>query len=299
MGPAGGKVNTRRRDREGLQGGGNPGPARGPGHLLWAAMLACCVLWAGIPLAQAADGSGQELAQRVYDRPDGEDVTTRGTMVLQEAGRDPRVRRMVTYQRDVSAGETHSLIRFTAPADIAGTGLLTLDHADGSSDQWIYLSALDRNRRIPSARRGGRFVGSDLYFEDLQDRRPDEDRHRLLGEDEIEGVATLKLESVPVDPGESAYARRVSWIHEPSLIPLRIDFYLPGQEETPAKRLQVHRIERIQGYWTVMDSTMTDLDSGHRTRMTAEEVTYDRDLPEALFTPRALSDPEMESRYRP
>ncbi|MFP4080689.1 MAG: outer membrane lipoprotein-sorting protein [Ectothiorhodospira sp.] len=252
-----------------------------------------------MPPAWGEDGKGRELAQRVHDRADGEDVTTRGTMVLQEEGRDPRVRRMVTYQQDAAPGETRSLIRFTAPADIEDTGLLTLDHADGSSDQWIYLSALDRNRRIPSARRGGRFVGSDLYFEDLQDRRPDEDTHRLQGEAEIEGVTTLKLESVPVDPGESAYARRVSWIHEPSLIPLRIDFYLPGREETPAKRLEVHRIQEIQGYWTVMDSTMTDLDSGHRTRMTAEEVLYDRDLPESLFSPRALSDPGMESGYRP
>ncbi|WP_245740592.1 outer membrane lipoprotein-sorting protein [Ectothiorhodospira marina] len=242
---------------------------------------------------------GQDLAQRVYDRPEGSDLTTRGAMLLEEEGRTPRVREMVTYQLTREPGQLWSLIRFTAPADIVNTGLLTLDHPDGTSDQWVYLPAMDRTRRIPTARRGGRFVGSDLYFEDVQDRKPDQDTHRYLGEEEVLGVTTLKLESVPVDPGNSAYGRRVSWIHEPSLLPLRIDFYAQGQPDRPIKRMEIQRIDRIQGYWTVMDSTMTDLSSGHRTRIRVDEATYDRDLPESLFTSRALEDPALESRYRP
>lgn len=250
--------------------------------------------WADDDLAR-----GQALAERVYDRPEGNDLTTRGAMLLEEEGRDPRVREMITYQLTHEPGQVWSLIRFTAPADIADTGLLTLDHPDGSSDQWVYLSAMDRTRRIPSARRGGRFVGSDLYFEDVQDRKPDLDTHRFLGEEEIQGATTLKLESVPVEPGNSAYGRRVSWIHEPSLLPLRIDFYAKGRDDSPIKRMEIQRIDRIQGYWTVMDSIMTDLRSGHRTRLRVDEAVYDRDLPESLFTSRALEDTAIEGRFRP
>ncbi|MDZ7803455.1 outer membrane lipoprotein-sorting protein [Thiohalophilus sp.] len=245
------------------------------------------------------ESAGRQLAQQVYDRPDGRDMSTRGKMILQEADHSPRVREMITYRREVKQAEVHSLIRFTAPADIRDTGLLTLDYPDGSSDQWIYLPALDRSRRISANRKGGRFVGSDIFFEDLQDRKVNMDHHRLLGSEKISGMTTRVLESVPVDASNSTYGKRVSWIHEPSLLPLRIDYYGRGPTDQPIKRLEVHRIEEIQGYWTIMDNTMTDLDSGHQTRLVNDVVVYDRGLSGELFSSRFLEDPASERRYRP
>jgi len=249
--------------------------------------------------AVAGERAGEMLARQVHDRPDGEDMTTRSTMVLAEADREPRVRRMITYRIDLASGETRSLIRFTAPEDIADTGLLTFDHPDGRSEQWIYLPALDRSRRIPATRKGGRFVGSDLFYEDLRTRRVELDHHRLMGTEMLFGVETQLLESIPVEPGNSTYGKRLRWIHPDTLLPLRVDFFPPGGGEQPKKRLEVHRIEQVQGYWTVLDTTITDLDSGHSTRLLAEEVRYDRQLPDSLFTSRALEDPERERHYRP
>jgi hypothetical protein len=261
--------------------------------------LAVCALMAVMPPALAEGGAGERLAHQVYNRPDGDDMSTRGTMVLEEEGRAPRVRQMFTYRLDVNDGEVWSLIRFTAPSDIANTGLLTLDHADGSSDQWIYLPALDRSRRIPAARKGGRFVGSDIYFEDLQDRKVEMDRHRILRDEEVFGVPTRVMESVPVDANNSTYGRRISWVHEQSLLALRVDFYAPGNDDVPTKRMEVHRLEQVQGIWTVMDSSFTDLTSGHHTRVVVDAVAYDRGLPESLFSSQALEDPARESDYRP
>lgn len=82
------------------------------------------------------------LAQRVYDRPNGRDLTTLGRMVLTEKGRAPRIREIVTYRLDKSGGETANLIRFLDPEDIAGTGLLSIDKVDGTTDQWLYLSLI-------------------------------------------------------------------------------------------------------------------------------------------------------------
>ena len=93
-----------------------------------------------------ADDNGTQLAQRVYDRADGKDSTALTTMTLTEPGRSPRVRQMVIYRLKRKAGEIAVLSRFTEPADISGTGLLTLDHPVADSDQWIYLPALDRVR---------------------------------------------------------------------------------------------------------------------------------------------------------
>ena len=241
---------------------------------------------------------GLALAQKVYDRPNGRDLTTLGRMVLTEKGRAPRIRELVTYRLDQSGGETANLIRFLAPEDIAGTGLLSLDKADGSSDQWLYLPALDRVRRISSNRKGGRFVGSDLYFEDLQERKPSKDRHRLLGRQTENGVLCDVLESVPLDADDSVYSKRISWIDPATAIVQRVD-YFEKASDTPSKRWLLRLKKRNQGYWTLTDSRMIDLESGHETRMVVDVALYDQKLPAKLFTSQALADESLESEYRP
>jgi hypothetical protein len=239
-----------------------------------------------------------DLAQKVYDRPNGRDLVTLGRMVLTEKGRAPRIREIVTYRLDKSGGETANLIRFLDPEDIAGTGLLSIDKADGSTDQWLYLPALDRVRRISSERRGGRFVGSDLYFEDLQERKPTKDRHRLLGKQTESGILCEVLESVPVDANESVYRKRISWVDPATAIVLRTDFF-EKDPNAPSKRWLLRAKKRNQGYWTITDSRMADLESGHETRMVIDAAQYDQKLPAKLFTSQALADESLETEYRP
>lgn len=245
-----------------------------------------------------ADAAGEQLALRVYDRPNGKDSTSVVNMILTERGHSPRNRQMITYRLDKKGGEVATLIRFTEPADIEGTGLLTLDKADGDSDQWIYLPAMERVRRISSSRKGGSFVNSDYYYEDLRDRKVDQDEHRIIGRENIGGLECDVLESVPTSSGNSVYSKRISWIDPATLMPLRIDFY-ERRADTPSKRWELLRRGRVQGYWTVLDSAMTDLGSGHQTRLRVEWMRYDRRLPSSLFTSRALEDERVEAEYRP
>lgn len=264
--------------------------------LVFAMFLAlCCGLAAPLPaLAEAAS----DLAQRVHDRPNGRDLTTLGRMVLTEKGRAPRIREIVTYRLDKPGGETANLIRFLEPEDIAGTGLLSIDKADGGTDQWLYLPALDRVRRVSSDRKGGRFVGSDLYFEDLQERKPSKDRHRLLGRQTENGILCEVLESVPLEPESSTYSKRISWIDPATVIAQRVDYFEKGAD-SPSKRWLLRSKKRNQGYWTLTDSRMIDLKSGHETRMVVDLALYDQKLPAKLFTSQALADESLESEYRP
>ena len=245
-----------------------------------------------------ADDAGQKLAQAVYDAPSGDDLASRATMTLVEKGRDPRVREMYSLAVERGPGERWSLTRFTSPADIAGVGLLTKDYPGDENDQWLYLPALDRVRRVSSGRKGGRFVGSDLFFEDLRDREVNMDRHRLIGEEKVGSLLCKVLESVPADADNSVYTKRVRWVHPGTLIPLRVDLF-QAHSDAPVKRLMVKRIKKIQGIWTVLDSTMEDLESGHTTRISVAEVKYNQGIPEQLFTRQSLSDANADSRYRP
>lgn len=258
-------------------------------------VLAAAALTGAAPVL--ADDA-RALAQKVFDRPNGRDLTTLGRMVLTEKGRVPRIRELVTYRQDRSGGETANLIRFLDPEDIAGTGLLSIDKADASTDQWLYLPALDRVRRIAGDRKGGRFVGSDLYFEDLQERKPSRDQHRLLGKQTENGVLCDVLESVAFDPKDSIYKKRISWIDPVTAIPQRID-YFEKNGDTPSKRWLLRAKKRNQGYWTLTDSRMIDLESGHETRMVVDVALYDQKLPAKLFTSQTLADESLEMDYRP
>ncbi|MBT9612389.1 MAG: outer membrane lipoprotein-sorting protein [Burkholderiales bacterium] len=245
-----------------------------------------------------ADDSGAQLAQHLYDRADGRDSTALTTMTLTEPGRSPRVRRLVIYRLKRKPGELAVLSRFTEPADISGTGLLTLDHPHADSDQWIYLPAMDRVRRISASRKGGRFVNSEYYYEDLRDRKPTQDQHRILRRETLNSVVCEVLESTPVDASNSVYLKRISWIDPVTLLPLQIDYYEKNLQE-PSKRMQVKKTGKIQGYWTVLDSTVSDLASGNQTRLTIDKIIFDRRLPTQLFTTQALEDEGVEEEYRP
>lgn len=256
------------------------------------AMFAAYPVWAA-----SAALEGERLARQVFERPTARDVTMRGTMILTELGRSSSSRKMYCYRRESAPGHVSSLIRFIAPPDVRGIGLLTLDPAQADPEQWLYLPALDRLNSVTSSNRGGRFIGTDLYYEDLLARAVSLDSHRLVGREEMEGVTAQVLESVPIDPASSVYTRRLIWIHPEALVPLRVDYFM-SKNDAPVKRLTVHRIKKIQGYWTIMDSTMTDLQSGHQTRITVEAIKYDRGLPESLFSREALQDPSQEEPFR-
>ena len=262
------------------------------------AIIISLVLLSWLPAAALGDAEGDALAKKLYERPDGRDSAAHTLMILEEKGRKPRQRTLYTYRVDNDDGGTWSLIRFTEPADIDGTGLLTQDQPGDESSQWIYLPALDRTRRISSSRKGGRFVGSDIFYEDLRKRAVENDQHRILGNGKVGKIPTIILESIPVDPGNSVYSKRISWVHANSLIPLQVDFYTADGGK-PSKHLKVNKLQKIQGYWTVLDSTMHDLDSGHQTRMVIQSIKYDQKLPSSLFSRQALSDTRLEERYRP
>ncbi len=245
-----------------------------------------------------ADAAGESLARSIYDRPDGKDATSLVTMSLTEEGREPRERVMITYRLDIKPGDVATLIRFIEPADIEGTGLLTMDYAFKDSNQWIYLPALDRVRRVASNRKAGRFVNSDYYFEDLRTRTVEKDDHRIIGNEVISGVNCTILESTPVDPDNSVYLKRLVWVDRSTMLPMRIDFF-EKRADQPSKRWLLSKKARVKGMWTVMDSTLTTLDNGHQTRLTIDQILYNRRLPISLFTTQTLADESAEEDFRP
>ena len=245
-----------------------------------------------------ANAEGRALAQAVYDRPGGDDLSSLVEMTLQSSDGHTRKRVLYSYAKEKGPRERWTLMRFIQPEDVNGTGLLTLDHPGDESDQWLYLPALGKVRRISSSRKGGRFVGSDFYYEDLLDREVEMDHHYLQGKGSVGKVPCELLVSTPRDPENSVYSKRVSCIYRKLLVPLSVELYEKGKPR-PGKKMTARRIKKIQGIWTILESTMYDLESGHRTRLLTRKIKYNQGLPDQLFTRRDLTDDSHERRYRP
>ena len=117
-----------------------------------------------------------------------------------------------------------SLIVFSRPRDISGTALLTFSHKKGNDDQWIYLPALKRVKRISSTNRSGAFVGSEFAYEDLV--RPEVERYayRWLRDEAVEGQPAHVVERVPAYRN-SGYRRQIVWYDQAEYRILRIEFF--------------------------------------------------------------------------
>ena len=238
--------------------------------------------------------SGEKLASAVYNRPDGDNSISFGTMVLVEEGHKPRVRQMYTFSLDAGNENKFMMIRFKKPADISNTGLLTLDYeGDKESEQWVYLPAINKSRRISTRRRGGRFVGSDILYEDLRDRTVDMDKHKILRKEKFNKMDTIVLESIPVDPDNSVYDKKILWIHPKTLLALKVDIFQNGSKD-PVKRVLAKQIEKKQGYWTIMKSIVRDLNTKHETHLQINKIKYDQKVPRDLFSLKYLEDPQRE-----
>ena len=247
-----------------------------------------------VPFAPAhAEGptpTGEEVMRQVDARPRGRDQSAHATWRLLAPGGGERVRETRNYWRDARTGpdrKLHSqrLIVFESPPDVKGTAFLTwsANTIDADDDQWIYLPALKKVRRIAVGDRGSSFVGTDFAYDDLAERQVEEDMHELLRTEEIDGRRHYVVQSVP--RGASPYAKRVSWVDAVNFTVPQIQLYSASGELV--KTLSA-RWRPVQDIFTWERLEMKNERTGHRTVVEVDQVIYDRGLGEDLFTENAL-----------
>jgi hypothetical protein len=163
--------------------------------------MAVVFLVSGLANRMAAQElTGREIINKAYNLPTGEDQTSNLTMTLINKGGSERVRKIKQFTKDFGDVEK-SIMFFTAPADVKNTSFMnwTYDDPDKSDDQWIYLPALKKVKRISSDSKSDYFMGSDFTYDDLGDRKLDDDTHTLLREETIDGIDYYVVESIPKD----------------------------------------------------------------------------------------------------
>jgi hypothetical protein len=228
---------------------------------------------------------GQTLAQRVYDRDDGRDSYARVKMVLLDKRGKKRTRLLLMANKDFGS-LTKSYIRFTAPASIKNTAFLTWEYEDRDDDQFLYLPALKRVRRIVAKQKNRRFVNTDYTYEDMQQRKVEKDNHKILRSEKHKKYDCWVLESIPGEEKSSQYGKRVRWISKDTYLPVKVDYY--DKKGRLVKVFTAHNVKKTDGIWTVTESEMHDLKRKHRTLMRTDSIRYNRGIPDRVFTRRYL-----------
>lgn len=246
--------------------------------------------------ALAADLSGREIMQQVKDRDTGSSAIMDMQMLLIDSKGNKRERAIRSFQRDVPDSEdVQSIMFFLGPANVKDTGFLTYDYDDGSKDddQWLYLPALKKVKRIASADKSGSFMGSDFSYADMSSPDIDAYEHTLMKQTQVKGHKVWQVLSVPKTQAEierTGYSKSVSFVRQDNLVVVRAVNFLADSKRM--KFMEVKDLEKIDGIWTATEivmSTKKGKRTEHASVLRWHNVKYNQPLDENLFTQRRLS----------
>jgi outer membrane lipoprotein-sorting protein len=228
--------------------------------------------------------SGDQVLTKVKETRTADSASMTMIMELYNKSGDMRIREL--RNRHLENGEEKSLIEFQSPADVAGTAFLSLKDKDSSEeDMYLYLPVLGSIRKISGSQKNGNFVGSDLTYNDITVFSGGNFKDYYTAEIIEENEEEYLLRITPSDP-DIDYSYGKIWIRKDIFYPVEIEFY--DQSEELLKTVNIEEIEEIDGNWFARKITVKNVQKGSRTVMRMENVNFNVDLNEQIFTTRYL-----------
>ena len=256
----------------------------------YALFISMVGLWAAV--SHADEGSlpeGKEIAQHVDDRSEGKSVSRYVKFTLTDKRGKKREQMTRTYRKDY--GEVkRSVIFYTEPKNVEGTAFLTFDYAEPSQedDQWLYIPAMRKVRRIPSANRGDYFLGTDFTYYDMKHESDVEVEIYLwetLRREDVAGHTCFVIEATPrhadvVD--ELGYSRVQFWIDAENWMKRKAEFW--DSSGNPLKTIFFNDIRQVEGLWTAHELVAKNHKTGHTTVLRMTDIDYNGDIDDDKFT---------------
>ncbi len=230
---------------------------------------------------------GRSVIKQVLDVKDPSFNHSLVTMELIEKDGSVSESRTVEEYGRSRDGLASAVMIFRSPASVKDTRFLQIENKDKADDKWIYLPALRTTRRIASSQGSQSFMGTDATYDDMSTRELDDDTHELLGEETKNGFNCWKIKSTPVDADSSQYQYRIQWIDKKTLIPIYAEMY--DKKGNLIKVLTVEKLENVSGYNIPKVDVLTNVQSGHSTRLTITRIVLDKPIPDRVFTESFLN----------
>jgi hypothetical protein len=248
------------------------------------------------PTAAADDPQARAIMEKVDARDDGDNQTAEMQMILIDKRGQQRVRKLATFKKDKDE-DTLRLMFFLHPADVKDTAFLTHDYDDPEKDddQWLYLPALKKTKRIATSDKSGSFMGSDLNYSDMTSRDlEDYDYHfyEKGKEAQVRGKKVWVIWSLPRSKDvidETGYEKSLLFVRpDIDMVVRAINWVKDGGY---LKYMDMRQLEQIDGIWIATDTLVTKKkgkDTVHKTILTMENVKFNQDLEFDMFSIRRM-----------
>ena len=238
-------------------------------------------------LAETPEEKGLAIAIEADKRDQGfVDSTANMKMILRNRSGKESVRNVRVKTLEVTGDGDKSLSIFDEPADVKGTASLTWSHSQKPDEQWLYLPALKRVKRISSKNKSGPFMGSEFAFEDIGSQEVDKYTYKHLRDEALDGADTFVIERYPTDKN-SGYTKQVAWIEKDRYVALKIEFY--DRKGSLLKTLSANNFEQFLGkHWRPTEMNMVNHQSGKSTTLLFEDYAFKTGLSDKDFAKNAL-----------
>jgi hypothetical protein len=237
--------------------------------------------------ATAQAMTGEMLAKQIFDRDRGKNSVSSAQMVLVSKKGHKRTRQFTTI-RLLEGDLERQIIRFTLPADIDGTGFLTIEKPGWETEQFLYLPGLKRTRRIVSSQKSSRFVNSDFTYEDMERHPVDDYTYKITESKRVNNLDCYVLESRPKEGTKSQYSLIVSLVEKQSSVAVSAQYF--DRKGTHIKTYTVLKLDRVQEFWTESTVSMEDLKKGHKTYIKLDNIRYNSDIDKTMIDRKSLEN---------
>jgi len=237
--------------------------------------------------------SGDEIAHNINARDEGVSLVRTLTMEMTDKRGKQRIRKTRGF-RKYFGDEKRTAIYYLSPKNVKDTAFMIYDYADTTidDDQWLYLPAMRKVRRISASDRGDYFLGTDFTYEDIKQESKvsiADYTRKTIGEEMIDGHQTYIVESTPIDKvtaKELGYSKVKQWVDADIWIVRKAEF--TSLRNKPLKTVYTREIKQVQGIWTARRLEAENHKTGHATKFIFSDVDYQTKISDDLFTERAL-----------
>lgn len=208
------------------------------------------------------------------------------TMTLTNRNGQKTTRQIHGYSLEVEADGDKSMTIFDTPADVKGTASMIYTHKEGDDDQWLYLPAIQRVKRISSSNKSGPFMGSEFAFEDLSSQEVEKYTYNYMSDENVNGEDCYKLERFPVAK-TSGYKRNIVWLNKANYRVEKIEFY--DRKNSKLKTLTYSDYNQyLSNYWRANTLHMVNHQNGKETLLEFSQIKFGLDLTDDDFSQNAL-----------
>jgi hypothetical protein len=250
--------------------------------------LALMAMLAPLPaLAETPQEKGLILATEADRRDNGwGDSKSSLTMVLTNRHGQESTRQQHSKNMEVEGDGDKALIVFDEPRDVKGTALLSFTHKTGTDDQWLFLPALKRVKRISSANKSGAFMGSEFAYEDISSQEVEKYTYKYLRDEVFNGTDCYVVERDPVDP-KSGYSTQQVWWDKAHYRPQKIEFF--DRKGSHMKTLVYSGYKQyLDKYWRAGEFQMDNHLTGKKTKLIWGDYQFGNGFKGADFTQSSL-----------